>query len=637
MDRNTVIGFVLIAAVLIGWSYFSSPSKEEIKAAQEKQDSIRDAKRVKDSLDLLARSQTKTKDTIIVADTVTDNEIVDKSGVFEPSVTGEEKIITVENDLLKLSLSNKGGKIYAVELKKYKTYYGKPLLLFKGDTNRFEMKFYNFKNDTINTSFFYFVPFSQNGNLLTDDSLVVPEGDSVSVSYRLYATSKVNDSVVINETSYIEYRYTLSSNTYLIDFKVNFVGMQDVVAKESPSVDFNFSNVALPQEKNIKNERDASTIYYKYLTDEVDYISERKDGRELLSNKIKWIGLKQQFFTSVVIADEHFINAELITKTNKDDSAYVKSLITTIGLPYEAKPSYSLDMSFYFGPNHFNTLRECNLELEKQIPLGWGIFGWINRFAVIPVFNFLNRFDINYGIIILILTLLIKLVLFPIAYKTYSSSAKMRILKPDIEEINKKFPKKEDALKKQQATMALYKKAGVNPMAGCLPMLLQLPILIAMFRFFPASIELRQEAFLWADDLSTYDSILNLPFNIPFYGDHVSLFTILMTITTIIYTKVNNDMMGSTNQMPGMKVMMYMMPVMFLGIFNNYSSALSYYYFLTNIITFAQMYVFRFIIDEDELKRKIEANKSKKVEIKKSGFQKRLEDMAKKRGYQPKK
>lgn len=636
MDRNTILGFVLIAVILIGWSYLSSPSKEEIKAAREKQDSIRNAEKIQDSLNILALNKKSAIDSV-KQDTIKTEIIADNSGVFEYASTGDNKFVTLENDLLKIRLSNKGGKIYAVELKNFKTYYGSPLILFEGDTNRFDLKFYNFKNDTINTSFFYFQPFDGKGMPLNGDSLSLGTGDSLSISYRLFASKNENDSLVVNEKSFIEYRYTIKKSSYLISFDINLVGMQEIIAKESPSVDFNFSNVCLSQEKNKQNERDASTIYYKFVNDEVDYLSERKDARELLSNKVKWIGLKQQFFTSVIIAEDYFINAELNTKTNKDDSVYVKSLASTMGLPYDSKSTNALKMSFYFGPNHFNTLKNYDLQLEKQIPLGWGIFGWINRFAVIPVFNFLNKFNINYGIIILILTLLIKLVLFPIAYKTYSSSAKMRILKPDIEEINKKFPKKEDALKKQQATMALYKKAGVNPMAGCLPMLLQLPILIAMFRFFPASIELRQEAFLWADDLSTYDSILNLPFNIPFYGAHVSLFTLLMTITTIIYTKVNNDMMGSTNQMPGMKVMMYMMPVMFLGIFNNYSAALSYYYFLTNIITFLQMYIFRFIINEEELKRKIEANKSRKVEVKKSGFQKRLEEMAKQKGYRPKK
>ena len=300
-----------------------------------------------------------------------------------------------------------------------------------------------------------------------------------------------------------------------------------------------------------------------------------------------------------------------------------------IAIPYEGK---SINLEMYLGPNKYKEFRKYKLELEKQIPLGWSFFllAWINRYAVIPAFDFLSGFNLNYGIIILLLTIGLKFVLFPIAYKTYMSSAKMRILKPEIDEISAKFPKKEDAMKKQQATMGLYKKAGVNPMAGCLPMLLQLPILIAFFRFFPASIELRQQSFLWATDLSSYDSIYNMPFTIPFYGDHVSLFCLLMTISTIIYTKLNNDMMAQSNQMPGMKTMMYLMPVMFLGFFNNYSSGLSYYYLLANLITFAQMWGFRKFIDEDKLHMRIKENQKKPVV--KSAFQKRLEDMAKTKG-----
>ncbi|NVO04254.1 MAG: membrane protein insertase YidC, partial [Bacteroidetes bacterium] len=316
---------------------------------------------------------------------------------------------------------------------------------------------------------------------------------------------------------------------------------------------------------------------------------------------------------------------------------FVRDMTAEITIPYDVNSTKGIPMKMYFGPTHYKTLRQFDADLERQIPLGWGFFlmQWINRYAVIPVFNFLEGYGLNYGIIILLLTILLKIVLFPIAYKTYLSSAKMRVLKPEIEEINKKIPK-EEALKRQQATMALYKKAGVNPMAGCIPMLLQLPILFALFRFFPASIELRQQSFLWATDLSTYDSIWTFPngFNIPFYGDHISLFTILMTISTIIYTKVNNDMMGSTNQMPGMKYMMYLMPIMFLGIFNNYSSGLSYYYFLANMLTFAQMYFIRRFVDEDKIHAQIQENKAKPAK-KKSGFQQRLEEMAKAKGYNP--
>jgi len=307
-----------------------------------------------------------------------------------------------------------------------------------------------------------------------------------------------------------------------------------------------------------------------------------------------------------------------------------------ISIPLTGSDIETFKMRWYFGPNKFKILKKYNLDLDRQIPLGWGFFllGWINKYAVIPVFDFLSGFGWNYGIIILVLTILIKIVLFPIAYKTYTSSAKMRVLKPEIDEIGAKFPKKEDSLKKQQATMALYKKAGVNPMAGCIPMLLQMPILIALFRFFPASIELRQQSFLWATDLSAYDTIYSWSQHIPilstYYGNHISLFTLLMTVSTIFYTRINNQMMGSTQQMPGMKTMMYLMPIMFLGFFNNYAAGLSYYYFLANIITFAQMYAIRAFIDEDKIRKQLLVNKTKP--IKKSKLQLKLEEVAKKRG-----
>ncbi len=381
-----------------------------------------------------------------------------------------------------------------------------------------------------------------------------------------------------------------------------------------------------------------STIYYKLNEDKVKYLAENKDDNESLRDQIKWLSFKEQFFSTVLIADNYFVDPimNVTTSGTPPSDRYLRSAFFKIGVPFTGKAEETVGMSLYFGPNKYNILRKYKLDLEKQIPLGWSFFlmQWINRFAVLPVFNFLGSFGWNYGIVILVLTILLKIVLFPVAYKTYLSSAKMRLLKPEMDEISARYPKKEDAMKKQQAVMAMYKKAGVNPMSGCIPILLQMPILIAMFRFFPASIELRQQPFLWADDLSSYDSIMNLPFTIPFYGDHVSLFTLLMTISTIFYTYLNNQMMGSTSQqLPGMKTMMYIMPIMFLGIFNNYSSGLSYYYLLVNLITFAQMYIFRWFVDEDKLHKKIQENKLKPVKV--SGFQKRLEDMAKKRGYNP--
>lgn len=382
-------------------------------------------------------------------------------------------------------------------------------------------------------------------------------------------------------------------------------------------------------EKGRNAEKQYSGLYYKYHLDEVDWIKGAKDDSEDLRTKVKWIGFKGQFFSSVFIADDAFASALVEVKGESSESSnFLAYNRAETVIPVDFSTNENIGFSFYFGPNHFFTLNRYDkaLELNKLIPLGWGIFGWVNRIAVLPVFNFLEGFIGSYGIIILILTILIKLVLFPLTYKSYMSTAKMKVLKPQIDEINERIPK-EKAMERQQATMALYKKAGVNPMGGCLPMLLQMPILIAMFNFFPVSIELRQESFLWATDLSTYDSIFDLPFNIPFYGAHVSLFTLLMAATNMLYTKMNSEMTASANQMPGMKGMMYMMPVMFLFFFNNYASGLSYYYFVSTLITVGQTLLIRRFVDEKKLLKKIQANQKKPV--KKSKFAQRLEEMTK--------
>ena len=442
---------------------------------------------------------------------------------------------------------------------------------------------------------------------------------------RLYAGAK---------DKYIEYEYSLKGNDYMLGCKLNLVNMNNIIAKNATELGLNWGMKTPSNEKDAVNERNASTAYFKYLEEEPDYISERNDETKPINEaKIKWVAFKQQFFTSVLIADEHFekIGADITSVNEKPESKYVKTFGTNLSVPYFGKDKESFGMKFYFGPNHFQTLKKIDgLNLEKQFPLGWGIFGWVNRFLVIPVFNFLDSFNLNYGLIILILTIILKIILFPIAYKTYLGSAKMRILKPEIDEIGKKY--KDDAMKKQQATMGLYKKAGVNPLAGCVPVLLQMPILIALFSFFPASIELRQQGFLWADDLSTYDSVWDfgyVPIINYIYGDHVSLFSLLMVISTLIYTWSNSQLMGQNDQLPAMKYLIYIMPIMFLPIMNNYSAGLSYYYFLANMITFGQTLLMQRFIDQDALHRKIEETKKKPVKV--SRFQQRLEEMAKQR------
>ncbi len=642
MNKNTIIGIVLIFALMIGYSIMMSPSKEEIAAKKREQDSLYFLRQqqINDSILAAAGMTLPTVDslpepqTAVVDSNQVRNALYENFGEFASSANGEDAEFVVESDLLKITFTSKGGRIGTVELKDYKTSGGNPLVLFNKDSSDFNIAFFSGLHG-INTRDLYFRPVIENQGGVTENGMRVSGKDSLNLVMRAYAGA-VDSTGTGN--SYIEYVYTVSGDKYMIDYRVNFVNMQGIIASNTKVINIDWESRLINQEKNIENERNTTTVYYRHSDEEVDNLSERKNDQVTVGTPVQWISYSQQFFSQTLIAGDKFQSVSIEKEMeDKKENKYLQRMASTITMQYSSTGNQTYDFSFYFGPNKYNILRKYKLDLEKQIPLGWGFFlmQWINRYAVIPVFNFLEGFNLNYGIIILILTILLKIVLFPIAYKTYISSAKMRLLKPEVDEINAKYPKQDDAVKKQQAVMSLYKKAGVNPMAGCVPMLLQFPILIAMFRFFPASIELRQEAFLWADDLSSYDSILDLPFNIPFYGDHVSLFTLLMTISTIIYTKINNDMMSSGNQMPGMKTMMYIMPIMFLGFFNSYSAGLSYYYLLANLITFAQMYAIRSFVNENKLHAQIQENKKKPV--KKSGFQKRMEELAKQQQQQKKK
>lgn len=645
MDRNTVIGLLLIFAIFIGFTIYNQPTEEERERQQQVRDSLAMVQWQKDSIQRIREqamqdqaggiSGEQAVREVPEAQEKSSDELKSKLGLFANSGTGADDTFILENEVVKLRISKKGGKIYNAQLKKYQTYDSLPLILFNNDDTRFGFSFFS-QNRIINTNDLYFQPYWKSSAWQDKDSMYVSGNDSLTFSMRLYTDLSDTE---YNTGQYIEYVYTLYGNKYMMDYDLNLVGMNRVVDAGTNYLDLAWEADMRRQERSLENERNESTIYYKYHEDEVDYLSERKDDEESLVTAVRWLSFKTRFFLATLIADQAFTNADIAVSTDPQQTRehYLKSMKALIGVPFNNSPEQHFGMQFYFGPNKYSTLNKFDLALEKQIPLGWSFFllAWINIYAVIPVFDWLGGYGWNYGIVILILTIMLKIVLFPIAYKTYKSSAKMRVLKPEIDELSKKYPKTEDAMKKQQATMSLYKKAGVNPMAGCVPMLLQFPILIAMFRFFPSSIELRQESFLWANDLSSYDSVLNLPFNIPFYGDHVSLFTLLMTISTIFYTKINNDMMGSSStQMPGMKTMMYIMPIMFLGIFNNFASGLSYYYLLANLITFAQMFIIRRTIDEEKILRQIQMNKKKPV--KKSKFQQRLEEMAKQRGYDPK-
>lgn len=640
MNKDTTIGFILIALILVGYSIWMTPSKEEIAQQKHRADSVlqvRQQQRVLDSLRMVAEFQqaqslTQESQLELAMDTLSESNMsamIDRYGFFAVSAEGNDEFLEVENDVMKLVISSKGGHIKQVELKNYQTWDSLPLIIFDPNTSNFDISFFS-RNRTINTKDLYFKPFI-NGKPYESGSLNTADSDSLVIGMRLFADAGNGEE---QGKRFIEFQYTLFPEEYMLGFNLNLEGMDQVIASNANFLNLEWDLDLLQQEKSI-DQFNGSTIFYKHFADDVDYLSESKNDEESIKTKLKWISFKQRFFSSSIIAKNYFDNGDLRTydKDKPVHPRYLKSMNVLMGLPLNLAVDKTIPMSLYFGPNSFNVMKSYELDLERQIPLGWGFFllAWINIWVVIPIFDFLGGYGWNYGIVIFVLTLILKTFLFPIAYKTYLSSAKMRVLKPEIDEISAKFPKQEDAMKKQQAVMGLYKKAGVNPMAGCVPMLLQMPILIAMFRFFPSSIELRQKPFLWATDLSSYDSIMNLPFEIPFYGSHVSLFTLLMTVSTIIYTYMNNQMMGSqSTQLPGMKTMMYLMPIMFLGLFNNYASGLSYYYLLANLITFAQMYIFRISINEDKLRAKIEENKKKPV--KKSAFQKRLEDAAKQRG-----
>lgn len=635
MNKNSVIGIILIIGVLVGWSIWMTPSKEEIARQREYQDSIYRANReryIQDSIRFAEAQKAAEQQTAAQMSNgeMSDAVMRDKYGVFATTAKGEEKIYTIENDVLKLTLTSKGAFVKTMELKDYKTWDSLELIGFDENTTKFNMSFFA-SNRNVNTIDLYFSPYVNNYPYDGDGNIVVKD-QPVSLTFRAFADDLTDQ---LNPNQYIEFTYTVTKDEYMVDFDVKTVNMKNVIASNTNFVTLDWYADILKQEKAV-DRYNGSNVYYKFLSDDVESLSGdrggEKDGEKDLRANLKWLSFKQRFFSYAIIAKDYFSSAVIGMKTEprQQNPRYLKTMYASIDVPFDAfQENNELPMQFYFGPNSLKIMDKYDLDLDKQIPLGGKLVGWINRYIVVNVFNWLGSYGWNYGIVILVLTVIIKLALMPFAYKSYQSTAKMRVLKPEIDEINAKYPDERDNMKKQQAIMDLYKKAGASPTAGCLPMLLQLPILWAIFRFFPSSIELRQQPFLWADDLSTYDSILDLGFNIPFYGDHVSLFTLLMTVTTILYTYITNKQNAAANQqgMKGMKVMMYIMPIMFLGLFNSYSAGLSYYYMLVNIITFLQMYLFRVFLDDEKLRKKIELAKQKPV--KKSGFQKRLEDLQK--------
>lgn len=617
MDKNSIFGLLLIGAILIGYTYLTKPSEEEIKA-QQTRDSIALVERVhNEKFEAERLAGLKAQYAEVKQDTVA---LKETYGVFASAVGQDEEFVTLENELVKLTINTKGGRIANVQLKEFQTHDSLPLLLWEEKNSKFGISFYA-ENKPLNTQDLFFVEAS---GATSVDATTSEKG----VSMRL----------MVGDDQYVEYKYSLAPDSYMVDFTVNLVGMQNLISRNTNFVTFNWQADLPSHEKSHKIENQYTALYYKFLDDEVDYLSISGDDEEDLATRVKWIGFKQQFFSSVLISEDSFKGVKLKSVEMEENAPVLKNFSAEITLPYKGNQVESHPMKFYFGPNKFKTLREYgkdfggkDIQMHKLIDLGWMIFGWVNRYFVIPIFNFLEGFISNYGIIILILTIIIKLILAPLTYKSYMSTAKMKVLKPQIDAINEKIPK-DKAMERQQATMGLYKKAGVNPMGGCLPMLVQFPFLIALFRFFPASFELRQQSFLWAEDLSSYDSIFTLPWDIPWYGDHVSLFCLLMAATNLVYTRMNGQMTQTSNQMPGMQAMMYMMPVMFLVWFNNYASGLSYYYFIATLFTIIQTFAIRkYMVDDEKVLAMLEANKMKPAK-KKSNFQKRLEEAAKQKG-----
>lgn len=626
MDRKSIIGFVLIAVILVVWMTINSNNTEKENALRKKkEDSIalvnqkaRDleiatAKRKADSI---ARLPKDTSAVVLNQDSIAAVKKQQVYGVFSNAAKGDNTPVVIENEKIRATIFPLGGRIGEVELKGLKTSSGKPLILFRADTaSRFGLAFFDKERRRFNTDSMYFK--------IEGKGFAVTGKDSNSVRVRLYTSDSA-------QSKYIEYLYSLRGDSYMVGCNISFVGFNDVFPADQSYIDLNWSMNTPTQEKSITNERTVASVYYNFVgEDGIEHLSPTEDEKKSLTGEVKWVSFKQQYFSSVLIAGTKFNNGVSVAVSKPSDPFVVKSMGAVIPFSIGQSAKETFPLKFYFGPNKFSELKSHGIHLERQIDLGWGIFGWLNRFLFIPLFSWLGSNIASYGLVILLLTIIVKILMFPIAYKSFLSSAKMRVLKPEMEEINEKYGK-DDPMKKQQATMALYKKAGVNPAAGCLPLLLQIPILFALIRLFPAAFELRQQSFLWATDLSTYDSIWDFGFKIPLYGDHMSLFALLMTISTLLYTWMNQQMLSpGSAQLPGMKWLIYLMPVMFLGFLNSYSAALSYYYFLSNVISFGQMWLMQRYVDHDAIRAKIDENKKKPV--KQSGFMQRLEQAQRKR------
>ena len=602
MDKNSTIGIILISLILFGTLFYQSSQQRKQIEAKRIQDSIALAQMPADTSSAAFAYTGEPSPEVPVQ-----QQAIYKDSLLENAHGAEASMVTLENELLKLEFSTRGAQPYSALVKNYKSYGGGDLYLFKEGNAEYAVSIY--AGQYLRTSDFNFN---------------VAESTDTSLVFRLPFAGG----------GYIEQRYVLAPGSYKVDNLLSFVGMQDVIPRNVGSYDIDFSVTVPRLEKGYKNESQYSKLdYYFYGDKKPVEIGRGRSSSKSVSARLGWFAFQQQFFSAIMRAPQEFSNGELAVNfcQENDPSRNLMECSAKMRADFRHAASVSVPYEFYFGPNHFNTLKSFGQKYEKIIPLGGWLVGWFTRYAIIPMFNLFSRFIGNFGLIILLMTLVIKLVVFPLTYKSYSSSAKMQALKPFIDDINKKYPKQEDAMKKQQATMDLYKRAGVNTLGGCLPTLLTFPILWAMFRFFPASIELRQQPFLWCDDLSAYDSILDYGTRIPILGDHLSLFALLMAVVMWLYSKMTtaNQPASDDPTASSMRFMtLWMMPIMMFFICNNLSAALSYYYLLSQLIAIIQTWVIKkFFVHPEEIQAKVKASEGKPLP--KSKWQQRLEEAQK--------
>ena len=600
MNKNTIIGFLLIGVIMFGFTWYQSRQYQEQMEAQAQLDTIA---RVEQMAAMAMDSVKKVQGTVAETDVKVSSIPAYKDSLLTSARMAEASMYRLANDRIEIEFTSRGAQPYSVKLNDYKSYDSTDLYLIRPDMSRYDIKLYAGEN--INTKDFNFE--------------VVEHSDSVLVMRLPFSNG-----------GFIQQRYALAKDSYSLYNELSLVGMDGVIPHNVSMLDIDW-NVVIPRlEKGYKYEKQYSMLDYYFTGDKKpEQIARGKDDSERVDTKVKWFAFQQQFFSAIMTASNEFASADFDVKYFAEDDPSKNLMACSAKLRSDfniAAGDVVLPYEFYFGPNDYSILSDYGQKYEKIIPLGGWLVGWISRFVIIPCFNLLGRFITNYGLIILLMTILIRVVISPLTIKSYKSSAKMQVLKPEIDQLNKKYPNEKDAMKKQQAMMELYRKAGISPMGGCLPMLLQMPILFAMFRFFPACIDLRQQKFLWADDLSAYDSIWNFGVNVPLLGDHLSLFALLMAVTMFFYSKMTSSQMSDDPNMAGMKFMsVWMMPIMMFFICNNLSAALSYYYLLSNIFTMAQTwYIRKFVVTEDRVRAEMVANANKPKQ--KSKWQQRLEE-----------